>query len=259
MPNIWEIYVWICVDMYRLIYLSILLSAVFGTIVEDENTAIINGNLASIEDFPYYAFLAVGKDLHCGGAFIERNLVLTAAHCLGGQNIRVYSGISSLKDLKRKKGYAVKSAVPHPTFWTAPNSAFDIGLIKLKRKIQLGDEAQLIELATEAPPVGEEAIVVGFGVMQCEGIAACNEEVQDSDHLRSADIVITNVLEDGTFLTQSRENMNTCYGDSGGPITHDGKVIGVVSTGEVGDCRGFDIQGPVFTLLDWINKTKATM
>ncbi|GJQ81360.1 hypothetical protein Trydic_g20570 [Trypoxylus dichotomus] len=227
--------------------------------VEDENTAIINGELATIEDFPYYAFIAYNGDLHCGGAFIERDLVLTAAHCIADADFTIYPGITKLRDLKRSKGYKVKDAAAHEEYGETYDSSYDIGLIKLKEEIELGDKAQLIELATEAPPVGEEATVVGFGVVKCKGQERCHKYARLSKHLRSTQIAIESIEEGGLIVTQSRGNRSTCYGDSGGPVTYDGKVIGVVSSGQYGDCTGFDTQGPVFTMLDWIAETKAKL
>ncbi|KAK9680213.1 Trypsin [Popillia japonica] len=244
-----------------MLFLSFLLLApsAYASIGSDSEDAIINGHNADITDFPYYAFLASGGGLLCGGAFIEEDLVLTAAHCLGDDDITVHSGITYLRNLKRSKGYAVKAVVPHPDFWSTGNSSVDLGLIRLQKKITLGPKAQLIELATEPPPVGGEATVVGFGVMKCVGEARCHEKVKLSKRLRYADIDIEAVEPDGTIVTKSRGNKSTCYGDSGGPIAYNGQIIGVVSSGEYGDCTGYDIQGPVFPLLKWIEETKATM
>ncbi|KRT83141.1 Trypsin, partial [Oryctes borbonicus] len=227
--------------------------------VEDETDAIINGELANIEDFPYYAFISYEGDLHCGGAFIERDLVLTAAHCITGSTFTVYPGITTIRDLKRSKGYKMKSAVPHSQYWQTFNTAYDIGLIRLKDKIELGDKAQLIETASEPPPQHEEATVVGFGAVKCAGEKRCHKYTRASKHLRSTQIEILGVTSNGIVVTQSRGNRSTCYGDSGGPITYDGKVVAVVSSGQYGDCTGFDTQGPVFTMLDWIEETKAEM
>ncbi|GJQ66608.1 hypothetical protein Trydic_g17521 [Trypoxylus dichotomus] len=250
--------------MFCLIWFLVLATTAFGTIIEDETTGIINGELATIEDFPYYAFIAYNEtELLCGGAFIERDIVLTAAHCTLNGDLTIYPGITTLRDLKRSKGYKIKNGAVHEEFAKNYDEGFfvfslDVGLIKLTEKIELGDHAQLIELATEAPPIGEEATVVGFGMEKCEGKEHCDKSKRPSKHLRSTQIVIESI-EEGIIATQSRGNRNTCFGDSGGPITYDGKVIGVVSSGQYADCTGFDIQAPVFTMLDWIAETKAEL
>ncbi|KRT83142.1 Trypsin, partial [Oryctes borbonicus] len=204
----------------------------------------------------YYAFISYNGSLYCGGAFIERDLVLTAAHCIRGRTFTVYPGITTVRDLKRSKGYEMKSAVSHAEYWKTGNWAYDIGLIKLKEKIELNNKAQLIEMATEAPPDGEEATVVGFGAVKCKRKQRCNEYARKSKHLRSTRISILATIGDRLIVTLSHGNTSTCYGDSGGPITYDGKIIAVVSWGQYGDCTGFNFQGPVFTMLDWIEKLK---
>ncbi|GJQ81362.1 hypothetical protein Trydic_g20572 [Trypoxylus dichotomus] len=222
---------------------------------EPNFVGIINGDLAYIEDFPYYAFIAKDDRLHCGGAFIERDLVLTAAHCLKDDDIVVYPGITETSDLETKKGYEVKEVVPHPDYLKFGGTDVDIGLIRLRRKIKLGGTAQLIELAEEAPFVDEKATVVGFGAMKCKG-RRCKKSKKRSKHLRSASLTIDEIRDDGTLVTTSRGNKNTCYGDSGSPVIYEEKVVGVVSSGEYSNCTGYDEQSPVFTMLDWIEETK---
>lgn len=125
--------------------------------------------------------------------------------------MKVYPGITRLKDLKRAKSYAVKSAIAHPKFWKTFDFAYDVGLIKLKKKIKLGNRAKTIRLATEAPPIGEEGTIAGFGVVKCVDKSNCRESSRESKQLRYADLVFESVEEDGLLHTRSRDNKNTCY------------------------------------------------
>ncbi|KAK9700844.1 Trypsin [Popillia japonica] len=245
--------------MNRLIYLVVLVSVTYAEIGEDEEDAIINGNLAEIEDFPYYAFIARNGRLHCGGVFIEKDLVLTAAHCLKHQEITVYAGITKLSNLRKAKVYEAKYIRPHHKYFVNRDAADDIGLIRLKEKIKLGKKAQLISLPTEAPPIGEAGTVVGFGIVKCKGSIQCYQYSRSSKHLRYADLVFESIEKRGVLRTRSDDKKNTCYGDSGGPIVYNGTVVGLVSSGEFGDCTGYDTQAPVAANLDWIRETSSLM
>lgn len=59
----------------------------------------------------------------------------------------------------------------------------------------------------------------------------------------------------GHLCTTSPRGIGTCFGDSGGPLAADGKLIGIVSFGEPCAIGVPDVFARVSQYKDWIEKT----
>ncbi|KRT82471.1 Trypsin [Oryctes borbonicus] len=239
--------------MYTFYYLALLVTTVTGAIIDDSETAIINGERASILDYPFYASLRykVQKAVLCGGSIIQPDVVLTAAHCIG-REFQVYVGISDDNDIKEAEAYDVKKIVKHPFYLGL--AFFDIALVKLNRSIILSEKVEIAELATENPPEDEEVAIIGFGNPACDEfdnpLKPCTNDA--SDHLKYAAMTITDVTLG--LISSSGQNQNACFGDSGGPMIYDGKVVGVSSQVDRKDCTGGNIYTSVASNRRWINR-----
>ncbi|GJQ85296.1 hypothetical protein Trydic_g5195 [Trypoxylus dichotomus] len=221
--------------------------------VEDSDTAIINGEYASILDYPFYANLRYKKynSVLCGGTIVRPDVILTAAHCIGHE-FQVYVGISNDADAKRAEAYDVKKIIKHP--WHFGFALFDLALVKLNKSIHFGDNVEIGELATENPPEDEQVTIIGFGVPICDKIDTetnrCKSDV--SDHLRYADMIVTDVALG--VIYSSGENQNACFGDSGGPMLYDGKIVGVASRVDEFNCTGGNAYTSVASNKRWIHR-----
>ncbi|KAK9700853.1 Trypsin [Popillia japonica] len=202
---------------------------------------IINGTIAKIQNYPYYAFIAnKNKSLKCGGAIIKPNVILTAAHCLPNSNLHVYTGIQALDDLRNHQPYRVKQVIKYPKY--KGQVGYDIGLVILSTPIRLTPTVKVIEIANTSPRMGSNLTVVGFGAIRCDGPGSGSIpcQVLHSEFLRSA--VIKVIKYKHRIIHTKGSSQNTCYGDSGSPVVYKNRVVGLVSSGEHANCSGYDIQ-----------------
>ncbi|KAI4454419.1 trypsin [Holotrichia oblita] len=214
---------------------------------------IINGTIANIQNYPFYAFIAhKTKSLKCGGAIIKTNVILTAAHCLSNKGLHVYTGIQALDDVQNSKPYRVKQVIKYPKY--RGQAGYDIGLIILSTHIRLTPTVKVIPITNTSPRIGSKVTVVGFGGVRCDdpgtGSSACH--VLYSEFLRYA--VIKVMKYNHRVIHTKGSSQSTCYGDSGGPIVYGNRVIGLVSSGEYANCTGYDVQVAVAPYYGWIKK-----
>ncbi|KAH0999250.1 hypothetical protein HUJ04_006059, partial [Dendroctonus ponderosae] len=146
---------------------------------------ITNGENAAINEFPWMALLRYrnsrGLKFNCGGSIINRNYILTAAHCLSGitsQLVSVRVGEYSIKndtdcDLVNKtlkcnppvQDVAIEKVIPHEQFKTGRNG-FDIGLIRVSTMNLEVESARpvCLPLGRERTRKFDAVFVTGWGV-----------------------------------------------------------------------------------------------
>ena len=204
---------------------------------------IINGETADINEYPFMASLQDSMGHFCGGSLIAKNVVLSAAHCQGG-DYEIALGRHNV--LNGGQVMQVDREVPHEDYDDSTTDN-DYMLIFLTTPAELvEDEVGLIGLNKNPalPAAGDVVTVMGWGVVD-------TETGELSDVLMEVDVdVITNedceISSDGTdnYNGQITENMlcamdmgeDSCQGDSGGPLVLLGDTplqvqVGVVSWG----------------------------
>jgi len=227
-----------------------------GTSSRDTNTRIIGGNEA-VEDRHAYAVSLYDNIGHfCGGSLIAKDVVLTAAHCKGGEYFAV-AGRHNIEDDTDGVAIPMRKEVPHPQYdpQTTDN---DFMVIFLERPVPVvGDNFELVKLNKNParPYVGQSVRVMGWGDTNIR------DSVSDlSDVLMKVDVdVISNNVCDNSegieggwydsYKDQITDNMlcarkvgggqDSCQGDSGGPLVIKGGTatnsqdiqVGVVSWG----------------------------
>lgn len=175
---------------------------------------IVNGDLGSEGQFPYYAYLQMYKsDLtaayRCGGALITSDFILTVAHCLKDiHHVNIFMGISHLYSSELAMETIIVNSnrlYIHPDYHKALTYKNDIGLIHLPRPVALSYHINPIELPSDCTSNENlDVMVMGFGRPEA------NEPF--SHHLQYAKmktISFTSCITEHPLLLLSRSIFNT--------------------------------------------------
>jgi len=206
---------------------------------------------------------------HCGGTIIDKNWILTAAHCVADKSGNIMTTFNfSIVVGTTKPGSSGTRVKPskiyvhhdyHPLYIKN-----DIALIKLESPVNY----PRITLSTTDSDIDDYARVIGWGKWNYGNI---------SSTLREADLPIISTYECSSkydklknymitdkqicALDTSREK-DACHGDSGGPLlTRSGnswKQIGIVSFGKACVSGYPGVYTKVSEYLNWIQSITRT-
>lgn len=184
----------------------------------------------------------------CSGTLVREDVVLTAAHCtdflvdegpdgFGPNDLRI-----SFDPEGDGPYYTVASIVVHPDWFTAPacigNSkhrclappAEDIALVFLDDPVvgvtpaPIAGEGYLDELDLKS----ETFTVVGYGIDAfITGSAASAKAITLFDGIRSHREVTAITAHDAFPDRFLKITAGVCFGDSGGPLFHDGTIVAI--------------------------------
>ena len=236
-----------------------------STLAQDK---IVGGtNVQDISEAPYTVKFRYG----CGGSIINKDWVITAAHC---QRILPYGGIAGTLDANGK-GIAINVAkvIVHPKYDSWKQS-YDVALVKLKKSLDLTSTVlRAIPIADSTyvqsglEDEGINAIVYGWG-LEAEGGGSLsrylnkvevpivsNETANEADSYNGGldETMIAAGLEEG--------GKDACQGDSGGPLITQNSfgehtLIGIVSWGAgCARAKKYDVYARVSFVADWIKQT----
>uniref|UniRef100_A0A182NT91 Peptidase S1 domain-containing protein n=1 Tax=Anopheles dirus TaxID=7168 RepID=A0A182NT91_9DIPT len=241
---------------------------------------ILGGEDAISGQWPWHAaiFHRIGRAFvyQCGGAIINQNTILTAAHC-----VRLSNGTIGVDRLSVQVGrtylYAAEAhtqehqadrIIVHEEY-SAAQVRHDIALVKLATDIMFTDYVQPVCLWDRAKVdigalVGRVGSVVGFGITEVGEVAdrlrvAYMPIVDLQTCLDSNRNLFGRVLTRHIYCAGFRNGTTVCGGDSGGGMYFEMEsrwyIRGLVSfSGQ--NCQSADFAGfsDVATYLDWINR-----
>uniref|UniRef100_A0A182NLY0 Peptidase S1 domain-containing protein n=1 Tax=Anopheles dirus TaxID=7168 RepID=A0A182NLY0_9DIPT len=146
--------------------------------------------------------------------------------------------------------FKVRAVHSHEEYGSFQN---DIALLEMKERFQFDEYIQPIELMDEELPPGTEVVISGYGRVGSTFPASPKllyttmYVVEDED---------CNGIGEGLICIDKKGSYGACFGDSGGPAVHDGKLVGVANF-IIGECGGDypDGYAKVSYYLDWINNT----
>uniref|UniRef100_A0A8C8RVY5 Peptidase S1 domain-containing protein n=1 Tax=Pelusios castaneus TaxID=367368 RepID=A0A8C8RVY5_9SAUR len=240
----------------ELLYVVLLLLVSSG---RTEQTDIrIVGGYACEKGQPWQAALFYDQ-LYCGGVLINKDWVLTAAHCKQPGIDTVTLGEYNLKqpDESEQRRTASK-LIPHPNY--NPNTKDNnIMLIKLTTPVQFSNKVYPIALARSTTAPGTTCVMSGWGTakypirtltyctnLQIVSAAECQKAYPGSF---TNNMLCAGVAERGT---------DPCQVDSGGPLVCGGALHGIVSWG-FGECALPQKPAVYIKISKYINWIQATI
>ncbi len=224
---------------------------------------IVGGGEAQPGEFPFIVSLYKGYHF-CGGSLIDKNWVLTAAHCVtGSKSFEVRIGLFDQKNLNQVEVRKVKNVMIHPQYNKQVDHDYDFALVELDASSNTQPiELNRVDFNSQSRTGDVMFTVAGWGTLK-EG------SYQSPKILQKVEVPFIDLDTcEKSYPNQMSERMlcagyqdggkDSCQGDSGGPlVTQDasGKAIlaGVVSWGKgCARAKYYGVYGHVSTVYDWI-------
>jgi secreted trypsin-like serine protease len=207
---------------------------------------IVGGQQAGEGEFPWQVGLVLNgyptsAGFFCGGSIIERDWVLTAAHCveeMAETQLKIHAGANALSAQSATLA-AVDGLIVHPR-WDSRTMVNDVALIRLESPLTLRvGSIEIVDLASPGHGVngGDLLVVSGWGATREGGNAVGNLRkvvvpVVGQGQCNS-DAFYAGAIGEG-MLCAGVGGTDSCQGDSGGPLVStigDRLQFGVVSWG----------------------------
>lgn len=240
----------------------------------NEDDRIIGGAEA---DRLTWRWIVYFEGLGCGGAIVNPNLVVTAAHCCKDdwgvkklRDYRFYVGMHSKSHAYNRKLYIPRKIKIHDDFNKNNQIDNDLCIVIPSEPIEYNSEVTPVCLSTEPPVVGSTCYIAGWGVTDVNTAVKAENlqevEVNIISHETCTSEESYGQLPDFTLFEESQfcaghmeGGKDACNGDSGGPLMciEGGKPVlqGMVSFGK--GCAEQNFPG-VYTKMsaftDWINQ-----
>ena len=270
----------------KIIYILLLFPFI---LLGQAQSIVVGGVDVDIEDYPWQVALSSSPNGggYCGGSIIANSWVLTAAHCVNGENpnnLYIRCGSDNSFALGGSS-YSVNQIIIHPSFNNPVSMAYDFALIEINDEFSFNENVARIDLINEfeitagAQNPGVRAIITGWGTTSSGGSLASILQMVDAPIVSNSVACGSSVDENGdsgSYPCYSlHESMicvgdlidggeDACQGDSGGPLAVRSPIdnrwllIGVTSWGY--GCANVNYPGiwsRVSSVYDWIDNNAS--
>ncbi|XP_059771631.1 granzyme H-like isoform X1 [Balaenoptera ricei] len=222
---------------------------------------IIGGHEAKPHSRPYMVFVqSLDKESwkRCSGVLVQKDFVLTAAHCRGSL-INVTLGAHNIKKQERtQQMIPVRRAIPHPDY-SPKNYSNDIMLLQLERKAKRTAAVRPLSLPRGKARVkpGKACSVAGWGQV---AVGTPTTTLQEAELTVQEDPVCKSLFPG--YYSQATQicvgdpkKVKAAFkGDSGGPLVCKKVVQGIFSYGKVNG-KSPGVFTKVSHFLSWIKRT----
>ncbi|CAL8136676.1 unnamed protein product [Orchesella dallaii] len=241
---------------------------------EDDPLRIIGGSQVSEGQLPYQILLLNQGQLTCGGSFISVkgvHFVLTAAHCLQDvNNPSRYIVVAGEVDRTTTSGHEQRRFVTRIFVhrqYSAQSYANDIALLAINKPFEVNKYVAPISLPRQGQTTTGDVIVSGWGYTTAFGMVGARflQQVRVSviNHRVCKKLYpFRRVLSSMICAGVLRGGMDSCNGDSGGPLraVNGGYLAGIVSWGTI--CA-LPLQPGVYTqvsyFVNWIEQQASSL
>ncbi|XP_058831524.1 chymotrypsin-2-like isoform X2 [Topomyia yanbarensis] len=238
------------------IFFAVLTSVLGNLLKVDDNDSnrVVGGHEAAPGSAPYQVSLQGIFGHSCGGAIIGDVWVLTAAHCVVSARLsqmRILVGTNSLRVGGQK--YKAAKFIVHSRY-NIPKFHNDIALVKLATTLQYSDNIKAIPYSKKDLMENAVVTLTGWGRTSTNGQIPTKLQTID---LRYVDYQECrrqhgNAVGIGHVCTFTQAGEGSCNGDSGGPLTYQGELVGIVNFG-IPCAKGYpDAYARVAYYHDWI-------
>ena len=227
--------------------------------ITTNSQAVVGGSQVGAGDWPETAAVYFGGEVGCTGVLIAPNAVLSAGHCTGG----ITSVKLNTNDYSQGgERIAVADVIEYPD----SQRTYDLAILILEEESSVEPAIIAQDCVLEDLSEGAEVTIVGYGALDPQGYEYSTElmegftTIDDPECTNLSSGCAGAVSPGGELGAGGRDEVDSCYGDSGGPLylnTDRGDyLVGITSRGynTSWDCGSGGIYVRPDAVMDWLEE-----